>query len=109
MLTLEQLAIEVEAGAIDTVVSAFTDMQGRLLGKREEAHYFLEQTVAHGLGGLVTHASCNGVGSKHSSYTMTRPRDKRERPRQWPRTTGLPMAGGPRRQTRSTSRSHRRG
>ena len=51
MLTLEELAIDVEAGAIDTVVCAFTDMQGRLLGKREEAHYFLEETVGHGLEG----------------------------------------------------------
>ena len=50
MLTLEELT-EVEAGAIDTVVCAFTDMQGRLLGKREEAHYFLEETVGHGLEG----------------------------------------------------------
>jgi glutamine synthetase len=51
MLTLEELAIDVESGAIDTVVCAFTDMQGRLLGKREEAHYFLEETAGHGLEG----------------------------------------------------------
>jgi glutamine synthetase len=51
MLTLEELAIEVEAGAIDTVVCAFTDMQGRLLGKREEARFFLEETAGHGLEG----------------------------------------------------------
>ena len=40
------------------------------------------QTVARGRGGLVAHASCTGVGSRHSSYTMTRPWGKRERPRQ---------------------------
>ena len=51
MLTLEELTAEVDAGTIDTVVCAFTDMQGRLLGKREEAHYFLEETVGHGLEG----------------------------------------------------------
>jgi glutamine synthetase len=51
VLTLEELAIDVEAGAIDTVVCAFTDMQGRLLGKREEAHFFLEETAGHGLEG----------------------------------------------------------
>ena len=51
MLTLEELTAEVEAGTIDTVVCAFTDMQGRLLGKREEAHYFLDETVDHGLEG----------------------------------------------------------
>jgi glutamine synthetase len=51
VLTVEQLAAEVEAGTIDTVVAAFTDMQGRLMGKREEAHYFLAESVEHGLEG----------------------------------------------------------
>ncbi len=51
MLTVEQLTAEVEAGTIDTVVCAFTDMQGRLMGKREEAHYFLAESVEHGLEG----------------------------------------------------------
>jgi glutamine synthetase len=51
VLSHEQLAAEVEAGTIDTVVCAFTDMQGRLVGKREEAHYFLEETIEHGLEG----------------------------------------------------------
>ena len=32
MLGLEELRTEVESGAIDTVVCAFTDMQGRLVG-----------------------------------------------------------------------------
>ena len=51
MLTREELAAEVEAGTIDTVVCAFTDMQGRLLGKREEAHFFVSETLEHGLEG----------------------------------------------------------
>ena len=51
MLTLDELRSEVEAGTIDTVVAAFTDMQGRLLGKREQAEYFLDETVEHGLEG----------------------------------------------------------
>ena len=51
MLTLEELGIEVEAGTIDTVVCAFTDMQGRLMGKREQAQFFLEETAGHGLEG----------------------------------------------------------
>jgi glutamine synthetase len=42
VLTHEQLATEVENGAIDTVVCAFTDMQGRLVGKRMQAEYFVE-------------------------------------------------------------------
>lgn len=51
MLTLEQLQGEVEAGAIDTVVVAFTDMQGRLLGKRLHAPFFLDEGVEHGIEG----------------------------------------------------------
>ena len=46
MLGLEELTQSVEAGEIDTVVVAFTDMQGRLMGKRLEAHFFLEEVEA---------------------------------------------------------------
>jgi glutamine synthetase len=41
MLTMQQLAAAVSAGEIDTVVVAFPDMQGRLIGKRMQAEYFL--------------------------------------------------------------------
>src|SRR5512146_288977 len=51
MLSLEELRAEVESGAIDTVVAAFTDMQGRLMGKREHAAFFLEESAEHGLEG----------------------------------------------------------
>jgi glutamine synthetase len=51
MLTLEELRHEVGNGSIDTVVAAFTDMQGRLMGKREHAEYFLDETAEHGLEG----------------------------------------------------------
>jgi len=52
VLSLEELRADVERGAIDTVVVAFTDMQGRLLGKRLHAEYFLEDGVAeHGIEG----------------------------------------------------------
>jgi glutamine synthetase len=51
VLTLDELREEVDAGRIDTVVAAFTDMQGRLLGKREQAQYFLEESAEHGLEG----------------------------------------------------------
>jgi glutamine synthetase len=49
MLPLDELRREVEAGTIDTVVAAFTDMQGRLLGKRIQGQYFLEEVVEHGI------------------------------------------------------------
>jgi glutamine synthetase len=51
MLSLEQLATEAEAGTIDTVLTAFTDMQGRLVGKRIDVYYFLDQVADHGIEG----------------------------------------------------------
>ena len=42
MLTLEELKAEVKAGTIDTVVAALLDMQGRLMGKRFEAKFFVD-------------------------------------------------------------------
>src|SRR5690349_13180203 len=42
MLTKEHLAHQVDNGEIDTVIVAFTDMQGRLMGKRVDAEYFVE-------------------------------------------------------------------
>ena len=47
MLTLEQLRVEVGEGTIDTVVLAFTDMQGRLQGKRLSAEFFLDEVIRH--------------------------------------------------------------
>src|SRR3989440_1793314 len=51
MLSLDDLRTEAEAGTIDTVVSAFTDMQGRLFGKRIQIEYFLEEVTEHGIEG----------------------------------------------------------
>jgi glutamine synthetase len=51
-MRLEELKSEVESGAIDTVIVAFTDMQGRLMGKRLHGEFFLEGEVAeHGVEG----------------------------------------------------------
>jgi glutamine synthetase len=41
-LSFEQLQEAVRAGEIDTVVACFPDMQGRLVGKRFQAEYFLD-------------------------------------------------------------------
>ncbi len=41
-LTLEALKGSVAAGEIDTVITAIPDMQGRLMGKRFQAEFFLE-------------------------------------------------------------------
>jgi glutamine synthetase len=47
LLTKEQLGAATKKGEIDTVVVAFTDMQGRLMGKRVDAEYFME-SAGHG-------------------------------------------------------------
>jgi glutamine synthetase len=51
MLSLDDLRSEAEDGAIDTVVAAFTDMQGRLMGKRIDVSYFLEEVADHEIEG----------------------------------------------------------
>ena len=47
-LTVEQLGDLVASRDIDTVIVAFTDMQGRLVGKRTSARLFLEELADHG-------------------------------------------------------------
>ncbi|NBC31901.1 MAG: glutamine synthetase [Alphaproteobacteria bacterium] len=49
-LTFEELKTAVDDGRIDTVIVAFPDMQGRLMGKRFQAQFFV------GEGGHETHA-----------------------------------------------------
>ena len=52
MLSLEELKKEVAAGTIDTVVAAFVDMQGRLIGKRFHGKFFAD-------GGYEETHACN--------------------------------------------------
>ncbi|MFW5417208.1 glutamine synthetase [Nocardiopsis sp. CNT-189] len=47
-LTVERLGTDIRAGAVDTVLVAFTDMQGRLQGKRISGRFFLDEVLAHG-------------------------------------------------------------
>ncbi|MCW2662491.1 MAG: Type glutamine synthetase 2 [Mycobacterium sp.] len=48
MLSLAALEQLVGRGAVDTVIVAFTDMQGRLVGKRVSARLFVEEVAMHG-------------------------------------------------------------
>ena len=48
MLSQTELERLVAAGEIDTVIVAFTDMQGRLTGKRISARLFVDDIAAHG-------------------------------------------------------------
>ncbi|MEA2314901.1 MAG: glutamine synthetase, partial [Solirubrobacteraceae bacterium] len=47
-MTLEELREAVATDAVDTVVLAMTDMQGRLQGKRLTAEHFLGEVLEHG-------------------------------------------------------------
>ena len=51
LLSAEALRAAIEDAEIDTVVLAFTDMQGRLQGKRLHARYFLDEVLDHGTEG----------------------------------------------------------
>ncbi|TPV94658.1 MAG: glutamine synthetase [Myxococcales bacterium FL481] len=48
-LGLEALARQVDSGDIDTVLVAFTDLYGRMMGKRCDARFFLDEVVPGGM------------------------------------------------------------
>ena len=48
LITVDELKAHVASGEIDTVVVAFTDVQGRLVGKRVAARLFVEDIMDHG-------------------------------------------------------------
>ncbi|MDT0379190.1 glutamine synthetase family protein [Streptomyces sp. DSM 42041] len=72
-LSVDELRWLVQEGRIDTVVLAFTDMQGRLQGKRFAAGFFLDEVLDHGTEGcnylLAVDAEMNTVdGFEMSSW-----------------------------------------
>lgn len=66
MLTVEQLRQKITDGRIDTVVLAFTDMQGRLQGKLCHGQFFLDAVLGEGAEGcnylLAVDIEMNTVG-----------------------------------------------
>jgi glutamine synthetase len=70
-LTVEELKADIAAGTIDTVIVAFTDMQGRLQGKRIHSQFFLDSVLGHGTEGcnylLAVDVDMNTV----DGYTMS--------------------------------------
>jgi len=50
-LSLDELKKLTASGEIDTVVVAMTDMQGRLVGKRIHAQFFIDEVAKHGTEG----------------------------------------------------------
>ena len=65
-LSMSELLTDISTGAIDTVIVAFTDMQGRLQGKRLHGRYFAEHVVEDGTEGcnylLAVDIDMNTVG-----------------------------------------------
>ncbi|MDT4891813.1 MAG: glutamine synthetase [Pseudonocardiales bacterium] len=65
-MSLEELRMAVDTDEIDTVVVAIVDMQGRLQGKRIDAHHFLADVLEHGTEGcnylLAVDVEMNTVG-----------------------------------------------
>jgi glutamine synthetase len=65
-LTPERLRLLIDEGDVDTVIMAFTDMQGRLQGKRLHGRYFLDVALEHGTEGcnylLAVDIDMNTVG-----------------------------------------------
>ncbi|MDX6594439.1 MAG: glutamine synthetase [Gaiellales bacterium] len=50
-MRLDELRRQVESGAIDTILLVMTDMQGRLMGKRMHAPFFVSDIAEHGAEG----------------------------------------------------------
>jgi glutamine synthetase len=65
-LSVDALRDGIAAGAIDTVVVAMVDLQGRLQGKRLDAQFFLDDVLGHGTDGcnylLAVDVEMNTVG-----------------------------------------------
>jgi glutamine synthetase len=51
MLSVDDLVAGVDSGDIDSVIVAFTDMQGRLAGKFLHGRYFVDEALGHGVEG----------------------------------------------------------
>lgn len=65
-MTVDRLREAVASGVVDTVLVVFTDIQGRLAGKRIHGRYFVEEVLAHGTEGcnylLAVDVDMNTVG-----------------------------------------------
>ncbi len=55
-LSRDELERLVSAGDIDTVIVGFSDMQGRLMGKRVSAPFFLDEVAECGAEAATTYS-----------------------------------------------------
>jgi glutamine synthetase len=102
-MTPDELRAKVDAGSIDTVLLAITDMQGRLQGKRLTGRHFVDEVLAHGAEGcnylLAVDVEMNTVegyamSSWESGYGdfVMRPDLETLRPIPWHEATALCLA-----------------
>ncbi len=65
-MSLDKLKEAVTSGQVDTVLVVFTDVQGRLTGKRVHGHYFVKEVLDHSVEGcnylLAVDVEMNTVG-----------------------------------------------
>jgi glutamine synthetase len=76
-LSVHDLRRRINEGDIDTVVIAFTDMQGRLQGERLHAAYFAEHVLDHGTEGPAYLLAVDVDMNSDDRYAMSSP-DKAE-------------------------------
>ena len=72
-LSVHDLRRRINEGDIDTVVIAFTDMQGRLQGKRLHAVYFAEHVLDHGIEGSAHLLAVDVEMNMSDRYAMSSP------------------------------------
>ena len=71
MLTPKELEQAVADGSIDNVIVAFTDMQGRLMGKRVQGRFFVDGGIAeHGIEGCNYLLALEMEGDPGPGYEM---------------------------------------
>ena len=92
-LTIETLKQQVAAGEIDTVITAIPDMQGRLMGKRFQAEFFLESAWEE------THCCNYLIATDLEMYTVDGYRSTRSH-----NTSAVPSSQGRRRRVARSGR-----
>src|SRR6185295_18513154 len=66
--TLKRMVADDE---IDTIIAAFPDMYGRLVGKRIVGHYFVDEVIAHGLHACDYLLACDMEMDPVPGYSFT--------------------------------------
>jgi len=71
MLSIDRLRELIAEGSIDTVVLAFTDMQGRLQGKYIHGEFFVQDVLSHGAEGCNYLLAVDTEMNTVDGYAMT--------------------------------------